>query len=240
LCQVFDHIHISLDGIGEIYRSVRGFDGFEKVDRAIRLLIKNGIRFGINCVVSRINYDNLEELIVYLQKVGVRDILFLRLKPFGRATSMYEQSKLTPDQARDFFPKFVDLTRRYKLHSYVDCSMLPFFYYHKPDKNKMEFSGGDGCNGANEIVEISPNGQLRGCSFLSESAGYAMQLQKLWNSAACFMRYRDWRNYSPEPCLSCDYLDLCKGGCHAVAQTLKGDFYAPDPECPFVVEGGAN
>jgi MoaA/NifB/PqqE/SkfB family radical SAM enzyme len=36
------------------------------------------------------------------------------------------------------------------------------------------------------------------------------------------------------PCNSCDYLELCKGGCHCITEVLTWDIFAPDPECPFV------
>src|SRR5262249_40170759 len=42
--------------------------------------------------------------------------------------------------------------------------------------------------------------------------------------------FRSWRN-GPEPCRSCEYLSLCRGGCRAVSASPT----APDPECPLVL-----
>ena len=236
-CRVFDHIHVSLDGVGETYRAVRGVDGFEHAARAIGLLRNNRISVGVNCVVSRANFDQLDDLARHLDRCGVKDIIFLRLKPVGRALSDYATLRLTSDQIRDFYPRLVDLTRRYKLRSHVDCAMMPFVYCHKPNSRKLRFVGGEGCIGANEIIELSPDGQVNGCSFSQGSSGKALQLPEYWNTAPAFERFRDWDEHATEPCRSCSYLDLCHGGCHAVAEALVGDFYAPDPECPIITGG---
>jgi radical SAM protein with 4Fe4S-binding SPASM domain len=36
------------------------------------------------------------------------------------------------------------------------------------------------------------------------------------------------------PCDVCDYLSLCRGGCHVVAKQVLGDMKKPDPGCPTV------
>jgi radical SAM protein with 4Fe4S-binding SPASM domain len=231
-CRVFDHIHVSLDGVGEIYRAVRGVDGFAHADRAIGLLRRNRIAVGVNCVVSRANFDHLDELARYLRRAGVRDVLFLRLKPAGRAAADYERARLTPEQARAFFPRFAEITRRYRLRTHVDCAMMPFLYCHQPDLKRLRLTCGEGCNGANEIVEISPDGQAHACSFAVGSAGDARRLPEVWHTEPHLVRFRDWAERAPELCRPCRYFDLCHGGCRAVAQALTGDFFAPDAECP--------
>ena len=236
-CRVFDHIHVSLDGVGEIYHAVRGVDAFGDADRAIHLLRRNRIPVGVNCVVSRANFDHLGDLARYLRRARVRDVIFLRLKPAGRVAADYQHARLTPEQARAFFPRLAEITRRYRLRSHVDCAMMPFVYYHNPDRRRLRFTCGEGCNAANELVEISPNGQVHACSFATGSAGDARRLPEAWQTEPHLVRFRGWAARAPEPCRSCRYLDLCHGGCRAVAQALTGDFYAPDPECP-IASGG--
>lgn len=41
---------------------------------------------------------------------------------------------------------------------------------------------------------------------------------------------------SKEPCKSCDYKDICGGGCRVAAYEYLNDKYAPDPRCPKVIE----
>jgi radical SAM protein with 4Fe4S-binding SPASM domain len=233
-CRVFSHIHVSLDGVGDTYRAVRGVDGFQSAARATELLTRSGISVGVNCVVCRPNFDHLEELIRFILALGVRDVIFLRLKPGGRAGSSYEAMRLTPDQRRTLYPRLRELTLRHGLHTHVDCAMMPFVYWHHPDRKQLRLLGAQGCVGGDEIVEIQPDGQVRACSFASESAGSVFNLPESWPIEPAFERFRHWAAAAPEPCRSCAYLALCRGGCHAVTRALTGDSSAADPECPFV------
>ena len=53
----------------------------------------------------------------------------------------------------------------------------------------------------------------------------------LWREG--FSAFRDYAKRAPEPCASCPYLSLCRGGCRVVSQA-KGDWWQPDPGCPRV------
>ena len=56
---LFGQINVSIDGVGEDYAAVRGFDGFARADRAVVALRKASKHVGINCVVTRDNFDGL-------------------------------------------------------------------------------------------------------------------------------------------------------------------------------------
>jgi radical SAM protein with 4Fe4S-binding SPASM domain len=214
---------------------VRGVDGFAQAARALQLLTQNGISVGVNCVVCRANFDHLEELVRFVRACGIRDVIFLRLKPGGRARPLYEILRLTVDQRREFYLKLKELTHRYSLHSHVDCAMMPFIYWHHPDAKALRLFAGEGCVGGNEIVEILPDGQVRACSFASKMVGRVWQLPQHWRTSPSLKAYRTWPEDAPEPCQSCGYLELCRGGCRAVAVALTGDFKSGDPECLFAL-----
>ena len=57
--KLFGQINVSLDGVGDDYARVRGFDGFARADQAIVALRKATKHIGINCVVTRQNFDGL-------------------------------------------------------------------------------------------------------------------------------------------------------------------------------------
>lgn len=236
-CRVFAHIHLSLDGVGETYRAVRGVDGFPQVERAISLLRRERISLGINCVVSRANFDGLEELARYLRSEGIRDIAFLRLKPKGRALKEYEAHKLTAEQRLGLYPLLQNLTRRFGIRTHIDCATMPMIYAHRPDPRALARTVSEGCCGGNYFVEIGPDGEARSCSFLGEGMGRAEELPAYWASAPHLDSYRSRTQATAEPCRDCAYVSLCRGGCHAVAQALVSDFRSPDPECPLV-QGG--
>jgi radical SAM protein with 4Fe4S-binding SPASM domain len=63
------------------------------------------------------------------------------------------------------------------------------------------------------------------------------QLLSYRNAPGAFGAFRRWRD-AREPCASCDYHALCRGGCKVVSAHVTGDLAAPDPECPRVVDSG--
>jgi radical SAM protein with 4Fe4S-binding SPASM domain len=234
--RVFSHVHVSIDGVGEVYRAVRGVDGFPHASRALKLLRRCGVSVGVNVVVCRANYVHLEDLVRFVVDQGIDDIIFLRLKPGGRARAFYLQQRLTSDQSRDLFPLLERLTHKYGIQCHVDCAMMPFIYCHQPEIETLQMYGGEGCVAGREIIEISPTGQVSACSFARAPACAALELRENWYGAEGLNKYRHWQDDAPEPCSSCHYLNLCRGGCRALAEAVSGDFAAPDPECPFVLE----
>jgi len=234
--RVFNHVHVSIDGVGDVYREVRGVDGFPYASRALKLLQRCGVSVGVNVVVCRANFDHLEELVRFVVGQGVDDIIFLRLKPGGRANRFYVDQRLTADQRRELFPRLERLAADFGIQCHVDCAMMPFVYYHQPDMETLKMYGGEGCVAAREILEISPVGNVSACSFVKTRTFKISGLQENWDNSEAFSDLRDWTKNAPEPCAACRYLTLCRGGCRAVTEVLSGDFSRPDPECPYVLE----
>ncbi|HEY4243488.1 MAG TPA: SPASM domain-containing protein, partial [Kofleriaceae bacterium] len=92
-----------------------------------------------------------------------------------------------------------------------------------------------------------PDGRLTACSFAAPPPAAASDharpkidaLGAYWNTPGAFGEFRTWRA-AVEPCASCTYLALCRGGCRVVSAHVAGSAAAPDPECPRVVEYAAN
>jgi radical SAM protein with 4Fe4S-binding SPASM domain len=232
-CRIFGQVNVSIDGGEALREAVRGEGPLAERVRAVDLLREAGIKVGVNCVVSRGNFDSLTGMFDFAGKRGLTDLEFLRLKPTGRARSDYFEKRLTPVQNREFYPAIRDLSREYGVAAKIDCSFVPMFCWHSPDKALMEQFSVYGCEAGNVLLGVRSDGRFAGCSFLS-GAESILDLPRLWKSSDHLSRLRSWPDRAPEPCRLCDYLEICKGGCRAVAGFVSGDFYAPDPECPFL------
>jgi len=90
-----------------------------------------------------------------------------------------------------------------------------------------------GCEAGNVLLGVRSDGRFAGCSFLSGNESI-FDLPRLWNGSESLDRLRNWTRQAPEPCRSCEYLEICRGGCRAVSAFVSGDLFLPDPECPFV------
>lgn len=232
-CQIFGQVNVSLDVADILKGTSQGHVAPAGGVRAVDLLLKAGIKVGLNFVVTRQNFDQLTGVISYAGERGLTDVEFLRLKPTGRGKLNYFERRLTPAQNREFYPTIRSLSQEYGVPAKIDCSFVPMFCWHSPDKTMMEQFSVYGCEAGNVLLGVRSDGRFAGCSFLTGEESI-FELPRLWSSSEHLLRLRKWADLAPEPCRSCHYLDICKGGCRAVADFVAGDSYAPDPECPFL------
>jgi radical SAM protein with 4Fe4S-binding SPASM domain len=235
--KIFGQVNISMDGVGGLYGVYRGKNMFEEADRAFDFLNQAGVPTGINCVVGRENFDGLEALFRYSKKKKLNEIEFLRLKPSGRGQSLYMESRTTFEQNITLAPKLAKWSRKYKITAKIDCSFVPMYCYHRPPVEVLEGMATYGCEAGNVLLGIRSDGSVSGCSFLAGTGQTVFHLPAGYSDReGCFKQMRSWVDRAVEPCLSCEYLKICKGGCHGVSQYVTGNYDAPDPDCPRVVE----
>jgi radical SAM protein with 4Fe4S-binding SPASM domain len=231
--KIFGQVNVSVDGVGDRYSVFRGKDMFAIADKALDTLVTAGVPTGINCVVGRSNFEAVTELFEYAKQKKLNEIEFLRFKPSGRAGILYEKERTTYEQNISLTPMLAKLSAKYGIAAKIDCSFVPMFCYHNPPRQLLEVMATYGCEAGNVLWGMRSDGSISGCSFLKSSGLSIFQLGSNKNS---FERFTTWIQRAPQPCRSCRYLDICKGGCHAVAEYVTGDFDSPDPDCPFVVE----
>ncbi|MBF0430588.1 MAG: radical SAM protein [Fibrobacteria bacterium] len=233
ICKMMGQVNISLDGINEHY-TINGRKGdFKKADQAISALVKAGVQTGINCVVSGKNYPFLEELVKYASQKKLNEVEFLRYKPSGRGKTQYADYRLTQNMMKEFYPRLLDFSRKYKQEVKMDCSFIPSLVWHKPPLEELEKLAVVGCDGGNMLMSVKSNGLYAGCSFV-ENNEHIADIKEHWDSSVHFNKFRSLTKEAEEPCRSCDYLEICRCGCRAVALHATKDFFAPDPECPKV------
>ncbi len=236
-CILMGQVNVSMDGIGEAF-SVNGRGGrFEDVDRTLRRMIAAGIQPGINCVVSRRNFHLLDQVIDYAASLDLKEIEFLKYKPSGRGKQNYESYRLTPGMITSFYPWIAGRSEQTIVELKIDCSFIPAMAYHAPSPQALEKMAVTGCDAGNILLGIKSDGSFTACSFVENPLKEdSIELDRLWDASPHLKQFRNWTKNAPQPCAECDYLEICKGGCRAVALYATGDFSQPDPECPFVRE----
>jgi radical SAM protein with 4Fe4S-binding SPASM domain len=118
----------------------------------------------------------------------------------------------------------------------LDCSFAPMVFWHAPSAAAAAFFGVQGCVGGDVLAAVTPEGALTGCSFAGRAEADARApgaMRAAWDTS--FEEFRGFAKAPPQPCASCPYLALCRGGCRAVAGA-HGAFSDPDPGCPRVQE----
>lgn len=234
--EVFGQVNVSMDATGKMYGIFRGHDMFEQADRAIDILLEAGMHTGINCIVGKRNFKQIPQLFRYARKKGVNEIEFLRLKPSGRGKAAYLSEHTTYKQNISLIPMLARLSQQHKICAKIDCSFIPMLCHHNPSPEMLEAMATYGCEAGNVLLGIRSNGKVSGCSFLQGNGLSVFDVHQSWYTDKKFQKLRTWTERAPEPCCSCKYLDICKGGCRAVSAYMTGDMDAPDPDCPKVVE----
>ena len=233
--RVFGRVNVSLDGLEDEYATTRGVDRYREAVRGIRALVSAGVSTGINCVVTRNNFERIESLVRFAKRERLTDVELLRFKPTGRGKDRYADHRLEPKQVEDFFSTITRFSRECRLPIKADCSFVPAIAWHDPGVEVMDFFGVNGCEAGNELIAIHPDGAVSACSFWQRSACDVSELRETWDTLPEWREFRDWDRDPPPPCSDCKYLEICKGGCRAVTLALTGRSDLPDPECPRVI-----
>ncbi len=237
----FGQINVSLDGLGATYAAVRGFDGFSRADAAIARLRAVKREIGINVVVTRHNFGELDAIFAYAAERQLSEVELLRFKPSGRGASAYNQLRCTDAQHRAFLPAVLAAAKRHRVRVKVDCSYTPMLAHHGPDRALLAELAVYGCTGGDFLVGAKPDGRVTACSFAAPPPAHGdhrplvTELAEYWTAPDAFGAFRSWRD-AREPCASCEYHALCRGGCKVVSAHVAGDPTAPDPECPRVID----
>ena len=230
----FGQINVSVDGVGATYAAVRGFDGFDRADRAVAALREVHPDVGINTVLTHASFDDLPALFAYAKRRKLSQVELLRFKPSGRGRRDYDAQRMTDTQAASLLPEVLRLSLRHRIRVRLDCSLVPFIAHQQPSPRLLKWLSIYGCAGGDHLIGAKADGRMTACSFAPPEDAQVAGLGSYWDRDDAFAAFRSWRG-AEAPCQGCDYLSLCRGGCKVVSLHVTGRLSAPDPECPRVI-----
>ena len=209
--------------VGQIQVSVYDYVDTRSV-RAIKVLKKEKIPFGINVLLSKRNFREIDTIIDFAARHGA-SVNFLRPKP-SHQRDWYSQSRLSREDYRAIREALVEAQGKYEVRITVDCALS--FLMSKEAPEELMHHGIYGCTGAKRFLSIHPDGGAYPCSFLNICAGNAKDgLNKVWQS---FQSFRSIDRRMSENCGKCMSMEFCMG-CRAIALHETGDILSGDPGC---------
>jgi radical SAM protein with 4Fe4S-binding SPASM domain len=217
----FAQVNVSYDGLGADYVEARGYDGAGVAERAIALLVEAGIPVGANTMMTRASFPRLDAIAARVRELGASELQLLRYKPAGRGRLDYLARRLDTKQIAEFPSSIRALVERELLPIRIDCALVPFLAS-GVEPGLLERFGVLGCEAGRGLETVDAHGDASPCSFWPKGDREGLE------------RVADYARALPEPCASCEYRSICRGGCRIVAAQLAGTLYAPDPECPRV------
>ncbi len=225
-------VAISLDFMEpELHDKFRGIKGaWERAINGIKNSINAGLYLQINITLSKLNYNELPQLLKFADDLGSHVILLYQFQPFGRG-SVRNDIALTPDEFLEVIKKVAEMQR--DLKTLVVPIGLPEYFAYLTDRVHNFKNLFRGCNAGLGMFYVKWNGDVWPCVFLQIKVGNVLEKPaiEIWRNNDFLNKLRD-RNNLEEPCRSCKYRDYC-GGCRSRAYNITGNPFAKDPACPF-------
>lgn len=243
------YAEISLDSLDpETHDKFRGGTGYWKRSvQGIRNAIATPeLRTGVAMTVTKLNFDELENMIRWSIDEGANVFYAFNFIPTGRGKGIAGMD-LTPDQREEM----LGILHKYLCGREIDVmSSAPQFgracmQYVGPDGlvNTGHYGMGQystakvlakyvgGCGAGRLYHAIQPNGDVTPCVFMPEKVGNIREndYMDLWKNHAVMQSLRE-RDDLKGHCLVCEYKYHC-GGCRARPYGYYGDMKMPDPGC---------
>ncbi len=249
-----DTVSISLDSIHpEKHDDFRGVKGaWEKAVNAIKALKAQGILVQVNTTVTRDNYEEIERIFEFVEKLGVENFHLFFLVPTGRGVKIED---ITPEMYEEMIRHTLKILPRYGLNVKFSCAPQ-FMRIMQQTHSQMRHiqSNMRGCIAAFYYCRVCPTGDVTPCPYLPIKLGNTREkpFSEIWfNSKVlndirnpdklkgkcgkCHYRYICGGCRARAYGLTAKFIDFC-GGLHEPAE-LKGDYMAEEPWCTYKPEG---
>lgn len=231
LSEYIGQIQLSLNGHDrKLHESSRQENSFEPVLKALKILRKQKMRFGINVLLCRENFESVEKIIEFSIESGASTINFLRPKPTCKNYLWYDKNSLSNEAYWLLSSILQKMLYDYpSIRITVDCAFS--FLMSGVSPHFLQQHGVYGCSGAMRFVSIHPDGSVYPCSFLDYPTFYGGNVIKdglkiIWHES--FQKFR--KNIVTGKCSLCKNKDFCRG-CRAVAYYENEDIASDDPGC---------
>lgn len=244
------YIEVSIDSADpEKHDWFRGVPGsWERAVKALKNAVKLGISNALAVTLTKINIDEINDIIDLAEEIGAQRVVFFNFVPVGRGKDNLWLDLDPFERERVLRKLFSEMKRRKNLqiistapqYGRVSIQMssgkevAPTHFYVGGDpivKAVAEFIGG--CGAGRIYAAIQPNGDVTPCVFLPIVVGNIREKSfwNVWLDAPLFNLLRD-RNKLKGFCRVCPYRNVC-GGCRARAYGYYNDPMAPDPGCIY-------
>lgn len=229
----FFSVSVSIDGLERSHDRMRNSRGsFAAGMAALDHLRNAGVRVGSNINVNRSNRDDLEPLYELLRDRGIESWQVQLTAPLGRAADRANMI-LQPWDLLDLLPRIAALKQR----AFADgIALMPgnnLGYFGPEEALLRSFHEGcrdhwAGCQAGRYVMGIESDGAVKGCPSL-QTRHYVggnlrdRPLDELWQDSE---RIGFGRGRSRDDlwgfCATCDFADVCLGGCSFTAHSILG------------------
>jgi AdoMet-dependent heme synthase len=229
-------VSISLDSnIAAQHDEFRGVAGsWKKAVDAITALRKRGVLMQVNTTVTQQNYNQIDDIMTFVESLGVENFHLFFLVPTGRGTKMAD---ISPEKYEEMIKVTFAKTAKHKLNVKPSCA--PQFMRIAKDMGLDMRQWIRGCIAGMYYCRIYPNGDITPCPYLPIKLGNIREkaFKEIWFGSDMFKALRNPACLKGK-CGICEFNNVC-GGCRARAYGLSSDFidYCGDLHEPAELKG---
>jgi len=224
-------VSVSIDGLEARHDAMRAKAGsFAQATAALGHLGAAGVDVAANTNLNRSNWQDLEALYEHLRAHGVRSWQVQLTAPLGRAAD-HPEMLLQPYDLLELLPRIDRLKQRGWREGLLIMpgNNLGFFGPEELRLRSQRPDDGDsfgGCQAGRFVLGIESDGAVKGCPSLPTSpyVGGTLahtSLREIWQRAPELQIRRGevalWGH-----CASCDFAEVCRGGCTFTAHAFFG------------------
>jgi radical SAM protein with 4Fe4S-binding SPASM domain len=228
-------VSISIDGTRETHDRLRGRAGsWDAAFASYRNIGRAGIPLSCNTQINRLSAPELPLIYEDIVAAGCRAWQLALTVPMGRAADRPE-ILLQPSELLDLFPLLNELAIRAEHDGVLFHPGNNVGYYGPYERRLRKMQGEnaiwDGCQAGLTSIGIEANGAIKGCPSLPTSAYVGgnireTPLRELLETAElkinANMGTREGTSHLWGFCKTCDYAELCRGGCTWTAHVFFG------------------
>jgi len=241
------YLEVSVDSANpRKHNAFRGVEG--SWERAVKAL-ENGVKLGINpamaTTVTKMNLDEVDDIIELAESIGVRRVVFFNFIPTGRGRDLVNLD-LEPEEREEFMRLIYREMVKRKMEIYTTAPqygrvvlqmsrgsvVAPTHHAVSKDpvtKALAEYIGG--CGAGRIYAALQPDGEVAPCVFMPIRLGSVREESfiRIWNEHPLVQRLKSKEGLGGF-CGLCPYRYVC-GGCRARAYAYLGDPFGPDVGC---------
>lgn len=241
------YVQVSLDGKKETHNAFRGTNYFDRTVQGIKNAKKAGVTVGIAMCVTKFNYNEIDYMIDFAEKLNADIFMHYNFIPTGRGKHIIA-ADLTTEMREKLLHKLASETGKRKISilstapqfarvctDYNATSLTHFDVFStRPEFGEKvaflaDFVGG--CGAARLYCALQPNGDVTPCVFLPIKVGNIRKddFSYIWKNSAIFETIRNRAEFE-EHCKICEFRNRC-GGCRARAYAYMQNLQQADPGC---------
>jgi len=209
---------VSLDGTKEIHEKMRGRGTFNPAVRGMENLIKEGGSVLLSTTVTKLNINNLEEIVKIGKELGVRQVRFNHVFYTGNALCYMREVFVPPKEEKDACYRVYELSKKYG--NFITGSYLQQYEKFKQlGKRKPEkVIKVPPCGAATRKCAIRPDGYVTPCEVIWEVKAGNVKNRKftdIWRNSKIMKEFRKTLYIDTEKmpeCKDCEYQFICFWG----------------------------